>query len=165
MDWLVVVVQWLHILFGILWFGNALVVAVILIPSLNPLPVTVQREVGSRYGARATRVFDVVVPLVIVLGVVRGTLLGPIKSFDDVLGTAYGVTWLVALVSSILTFLWGKIAIEGAVARMNAAPLNADGTASRLLEDETARVKVIVGLELIGFLVIFTCMILMRFGR
>lgn len=164
MNWLVVVVQWVHILLGILWFGNALVVAIILIPSLNPLPITIQREVGSRYGARATRVFDVVVPLVIVLGIVRGTLLGPIKSFDDMLGTAYGVTWLLALIATILTFMWGKIAINGAVARMDAAPVNADGTASRQLEAETARVKLIVGLELIGFVVIFTCMILMRFG-
>ena len=165
MDWLVVGAQWLHVLLGIIWFGNSLVVAAILIPSLNPLPILTQREVGSRYGERATRLFDVLVPVVILLGVVRGTLLGQIKTIDDVFGTPYGITWLVALIAAIATFLWGKIAINGALRRMNAAPLNADGTASAELDAETARVKVVVVLELVGFLVIFTCMILMRFGQ
>ena len=165
MDWVVVGAQWLHVLLGILWFGNSLVVAAILIPSLNPLPILTQREVGSRYGERANRLFDVLVPVLIVLGVIRGTLLGPIKSVDDVLGTPYGVTWLVALVAAIATFLWGRVVINGALRRLNAAPLNADGTASAQLEAETSRVKVVVVLELVGFLVIFTCMILMRFGE
>jgi uncharacterized membrane protein len=165
MDWVVVGAQWLHVLLGIVWFGNSLVVAAILIPSLNPLPILTQREVGSRYGERATRLFDVLVPVVIVLGVIRGTLLGPIKSVGDVLGTPYGVTWLVALIAAIVTFLWGRIVINGALQRMNDAPLNPDGTATAELETETNRVKLVVVLELIGFLVIFTCMILMRFGQ
>lgn len=164
MDWVVVGAQWLHILLGVIWFGNSLVVASILIPSLNRLPIPVQREVGARYGERATAVFDVVVPALIVLGVIRGTLLGPIKDVGDVFGSPYGITWLVALVAAIATFLWGKYAISGAIARMNLAPVNADGTATAQLEAETARVKVVVMLELVGFLVIFTCMILMRFG-
>jgi uncharacterized membrane protein len=165
MDWVVVGAQWLHVLLGIIWFGNSLVVAAILIPSLNPLPILTQREVGSRYGERATRLFDVLVPAVIVLGMIRGTLLGPIKSAGDVLGTPYGVTWLVALIAAIVTFLWGRIVINGALQRMNNAPLNPDGTATAQLEAETARVKLVVVLELVGFLVIFTCMILMRFGQ
>jgi uncharacterized membrane protein len=165
MDWVVVGAQWLHVLLGIMWFGNSLVVAAILIPSLNPLPILTQREVGSRYGERATRLFDVLVPVLIVLGVIRGTLLGPIKSIGDVLGTPYGVTWLVALIAAIITFLWGRIVINGALQRMNDTPLNPDGTATAQLEAETNRVKLVVVLELVGFLVIFTCMILMRFGQ
>jgi uncharacterized membrane protein len=165
MDWVVVGAQWLHVLLGIIWFGNSLVVAAILIPSLNPLPIPTQREVGSRYGDHATRLFDVLVPVLILLGVIRGTLLGPIKSVGDVLGTPYGVTWLVALIAAIATFLWGRIVINGAIQRMNDAPLNADGTATAQLVAETNRVKLVVVLELVGFLVIFTCMILMRFGQ
>ena len=164
MDWVVVGAQWLHVLLGILWFGNSLVVAAILIPSLNRLPIPMQREVGSRYGEQATRLFDVLVPVLIILGVVRGTLLGPIKDVGDVFGSSYGITWLVALVAAIGTFLWGRIVINGALRRLNAAPLNADGTATPQLEAETGRVKLIVVLELVGFLVIFTCMILLRFG-
>jgi hypothetical protein len=79
-------------------------------------------------------------------------------------GSQYGITWLVALVAAIATYLWGRIAINGALRRMNDAPLNADGTATVQLEAATARVKLVVALELVGFLVIFTCMIVMRFG-
>jgi hypothetical protein len=164
MDWAVVVVQWLHIVLGIIWFGNALVVALILIPTLNPLPILTQRDIGQRYGDRATRIINVVGPTVIALGIIRGTLLGPIKSVEDVLGMAYGITWLVALITAVGVFLWGRYAIGGALERMNTAALNPDGTATAELEQATSRVKLVTVLELIGFFVIFTCMILMRFG-
>src|SRR3954454_3441340 len=154
----------MHIVLGIIWFGNALVVALILIPSLNPLPIPTQREVGGRYGDRATLIFDIVAPAVIVLGIVRGTLLGPIKTIDDVFATSYGLTWLIALVAAILVFLWGRFAIGGALRQMNAAPLNPDGTPTTELERATSRVKLVTVLELLGFFVIFTCMILMPFG-
>jgi len=165
MDWVVFGAQWLHVLLGIIWFGNSLVVATILIPSLNPLPIPMQREVGARYGERATRLFDVIVPALVILGVIRGTLLGPIKDVAAVFGTSYGVTWLIAFVAAIVTFLWGRIVINGAIQKMNAAPLNADGTATVQLESDTARVKLVVVLELVGFMVIFSCMILMGLDR
>lgn len=164
MDWLVFGVQWLHILLGILWFGNALVIAFIIIPVISRLPITTQREFGSHLGARADRLFLVVGPAVIILGIIRGTIFGPIKSADVLFGSAYGITWLVALIAAILTFLWGKYMIGGAVKAMDAVPLGPDGTGGPALVAATDRVKLIATLELIGFVVVFTCMILMRFG-
>ena len=164
MNWLVFVVQWLHVLLGIIWFGNSLILALVLIPTLNTLPIPVQRDVGGRYGERSTRLFDIVVPLIVVLGFIRGTLLGPIDSVDDVIGTPYGITWLVALVAATATFLWGRIVIVPAVRRMDAMPLDSAGGATPELKAATDQVKRVVVLELAGFLVIFTCMILMRLG-
>jgi uncharacterized membrane protein len=164
MDWIVVVVQWLHVLLGILWFGNALVLDVIVIPAINRLPVVAQREVASLIGARATPIFHVVVPLIVVLGITRGTLLGPIKDLDFLFGTAYGLTFLVALTVTILVYLWGLFVIIPALHAMNRVPLNADGSPTPELAVATNRLKAVVSLELIGFFVIFTCMILMRFG-
>ena len=54
MEWPVVAVQWLHVLLGILSFGNALVLDVIVIPAINRLPIVSQREVASYIGSRAT---------------------------------------------------------------------------------------------------------------
>jgi len=54
---------------------------------------------------------------------------------------------------------------QRALQRMNNARVNPDGTPTAELEAATARVKLVVVLELVGFLVIFTCMILMRFGQ
>lgn len=65
------------------------------------------------------------------------TLLGPINVLDALLGTVYGVTWLVALVVAVLTFLWGYFAITGGVRAMNVAPINADGSPTPELEAAT----------------------------
>jgi uncharacterized membrane protein len=164
MDWLIIPVQWLHVLLGILWFGNALVLDVIVIPAINRLPIVAQREISSHIGARATPLFHVVVPMIIVLGVIRGTFLGPIKTIEILLGSAYGLTWLVALGATILTYLFGLFAIVPALRRMDLAPVETDGSPTPELGTATNHVKRLVGLELLGFLIIFTCMILMRFG-
>src|SRR4051812_48492455 len=163
MDWITVTAQWLHVLLGIFWFGNALAVAAFLIPAVSTLPIPTQRLVGSRYAESAERTFNIVAPTVIVLGIIRGTLLGPIKSAET-LTTPYGYTWLIALVAAIATFLWGRFMIGGAARVMNTAPLAADGGPTPELEAATSRLKLVAVLELLGFVVIFTCMILMRFG-
>jgi uncharacterized membrane protein len=163
MDWITVGAQWLHVLLGIFWFGNAMAVAAFLIPAISPLPIETQRLVGSRYADIAERTFNVVAPTVILLGIIRGTLLGQVKSLES-LTTTYGYTWLVALVAAIATFLWGRFIIGGAARAMNAAPLDAHGGPTPALEAATSRLKRVAVLELLGFVVIFTCMILMRFG-
>ena len=164
MNWLLFVVQWLHVLLGILWFGNALVLDLIVIPAINRLPIVAQRQIGSYIGSRSTRLFHVIVPLIVVLGFIRGTVFGPIKSVDVLLGSAYGLTWLVALITVIATYLWGLLVIIPALHKMDSVPLNPDGTGTPELERATDRVKRVVSLELVGFFIIFTCMILMRFG-
>ncbi len=164
MDWIVISVQWLHVVLGILWFGNALVLDVIVIPAINRLPIVAQREISSQIGARATPIFHVVVPLIVILGIIRGTVLGPIKSTEVLFGSAYGLTWLTALSVTILLYLFGLFVIIPALRRMDLAALDPDGSPTPALVAATDRVKRLVALELIGFVVIFTCMILMRFG-
>jgi hypothetical protein len=51
-----------------------------------------------------------------------------------------------------------------ATQRLAAAPVNADGSPSAELDAALSRAKLVTVMELIGFLTIFTCMILMRFG-
>ena len=164
MDWAVVTVQWLHVLLGVLWFGTVLSLDVIVTPAVGRLPIVAQREISSVIGARATPIFRVIVPAIIVLGIVRGTIMGPLKTIDDVFGSAYGLTWLVALVVTLLTYLFGLRVIVPALREMDLAAVKPDGSATLELVRSTDRVKRLVGLELLGFLVIFTCMILMRFG-
>lgn len=164
MDWAVFTVQWLHILLAILWFGNTLSLATITIPALNRLPLVRQQEVGAVLGQQGLRVIDIVGPAVIILGIVRGTVFGPIRDTDALFGTAYGLTWLVALVVATATFLWGRYVIVPATRALAKAPVNADGTATAELSEALKRAKLVTVIELAGFLVVFTCMILMRFG-
>jgi uncharacterized membrane protein len=50
MDWLQVIVQWLHVFLGIFWFGSTLYSDVILIPAVTSLPIARQREVVAPSG-------------------------------------------------------------------------------------------------------------------
>jgi len=163
-NWLAFVVQWLHVLLAILWFGNSLSLATITIPALNRLPLVRQQEVGALLGQQGMKVIDVVAPAVILLGIVRGTVFGPIRDADALFGTAYGITWLVALVLAIATFIWGRFVIVPATLSLTRAPVNADGSPTPELEAALDRAKRVTVLELVGFLAIFTCMILMRFN-
>lgn len=98
--------QWLHVLLAILWFGYSLSFAAITIPALSRLPLVQPRAIGGLLGGRGLRVVDVVGPAVIILGVLRGTAFGPIKDAGTLLGTAYGITWLLALNVAVGVFLW-----------------------------------------------------------
>jgi uncharacterized membrane protein len=166
-DWLLFATQWLHVLLGITWFGAAITSNLIFIPALTRLPLDRQREMGGHYGDQAAKVLNIAAMGVILLGILRGTVYGQIRSLDA-LTTTYGITWLVALIVATATFLWGKRVIEPAIARMNAVPVSdafqADGQASPAMVAAVDTVKRVAGLELLGLIRSFTCMILMRFG-
>jgi len=162
-DWLQFIVQWLHVLLGILWFGAALYTDVILIPAISAFSLEKQRELGAALGVRGTAVFRIVGPAIIVLGFVRGTVFGPIKSIDA-LTTAYGITWLVALVVALALYRWAFTTYAGALKALTTVPLAPDGSATPEVVAATERVKRLAVLELVFFFVIFTCMVLMRFG-
>jgi hypothetical protein len=69
---------------------------------------------------------------------------------------------------SLATFLWGHFAVGQAARHLEAFPLaevmKPGGTAALAFASQVQRVKLLALLELHGFFVIFTCMILMRFG-
>ena len=167
MDWLQLAVQWLHVFLGVFWFGSTLYVDFVLIPGLQTLTPGKAREAGAAVGAQGVKVILPVAVLTILLGVIRGTVFGPIKSLEE-LGTIYGITWLVALVAAIATLYWGLRVLSPAVEKLNAVPdseaTQADGTPSPRLAAIIGDIKRKVALELIGFFIVFTCMILMRFG-
>ena len=155
MNWIQFGVQWLHVLLGIVWFGYALSIYFLVSPAVVALPEPAQRDTWGRLGALAARVLPGVAGLVVLLGILRGTVFGPIDSLDALFGTAYGLTWLVALIVTI------GLVVHGARFR---------GPATEGLKDApdlaraAARVRRLATADLAGFAVVFTCMILMRFG-
>jgi uncharacterized membrane protein len=103
---LTLLVQWLHILAGVIWFGGYVLIDFALWPALlrQPAPearatfVVIAKYVGPLMALSGS--------LVVLLGIVRGTVLGPIKSLDALFGTAYGLTWLAALVIALFLSVW-----------------------------------------------------------
>ena len=167
MDWLQFAVQWLHVLAAITWFGAVIYTDFILIPAITTLPPREQRMAGAAIGRQSVRVIMGAATAVIVLGILRGTVFGQIRSLDA-LTTTYGLTWLLALVLSIVTYFWGLRVIVPAVERFNAFDLEQatlpDGSQNPVMASLVADIKRKTMLELLFFVAIFTCMILMRFG-
>lgn len=155
MNWFQFVVQWLHVLLGVLWFGYALSMFFLVSPALAELPEAQGRITSARLGAIGAKVFPIVAVLVLLLGVLRGTILGPIDSLDYLFGTAYGWTWLVALVGTLALFYTGARHIGPLFEGLKDAP---DYGAS------AAKLRRVSAIDLGIFVVVFTCMILMRFG-
>lgn len=155
MNWFQFGVQWLHVLLGILWFGYNLSMAFLIAPPLNSMPEEQLREIYRRLGAVGARVFPIVGVLVVLLGIIRGTALGPIDSVQAAVTTTYGITWLVALAGTLALFFNGARYVGPGFAALADAPdFRAAG----------ARLQVFTRIDLALFFVIFTCMILMRFG-
>jgi uncharacterized membrane protein len=166
--WMIMLVHWLHVFLGIFWFGSLLYVGFVLVPSLRRLPLEQQRTIPGVVNAQAERVLFPIAILVVILGLVQGTILGPVRSLGSLLGTAYGFTFLVAALVAVATVVWGSVIVTGAIRRLEAFPLEGVRMpGSKVALDFAAqmqRVRLFVLIELLGFLVIFTCMILMRFG-
>jgi uncharacterized membrane protein len=152
------VVQWLHIIVSIFWFGSVLFTDIVLMPGIAKMSPAAQMEFGVSVGSRVSRIMIPAGLLSIALGVVRGWLFGDIGSVDDLFGTTYGLAWLVAFIASVVTYAWGIFMITPAVEAI-ARETNPEAAVAGI-----GRVKGLVLIELLGFLVIFTTMIVMHYA-
>lgn len=152
MDWAQFAVQWLHILAGTFWFGGMLFANFIVVPAVMALPAGTQGSVMHAIGVQGNRIIPWVAGATIVLGVVRGFAFGDLTGVED-LGSAYGIYWLIGLIAAVATFAWGMWVTGPAAEKV---------TSGQASPAEIARVRTYALLELLGFFVIFTTMILMH---
>jgi uncharacterized membrane protein len=152
-DWLTVAVQWLHVLLGITWFGYAIAMYFFVTPALRALPESEARATNSRLGEIGLRAFPIISALVLILGVLRGTLFGRIQSFEA-LTTTYGIVFLIALLGTLGLIFTGARYI---------GPITRDLRDTPDFGASVARLERISRIDLGLFAVVFTCMILMRF--
>jgi hypothetical protein len=91
-----------------------------------------------------------------------------VRSLDFLFGTAYGIAFLIASLAAVVTLLWGHFAVGRAARHLEVFLLTevmkSGGTVAVAFAAQVQRVKLLTLLELLGFFIIFTCMILMRFG-
>ncbi|MDQ6919136.1 MAG: hypothetical protein M3Z98_07230 [Candidatus Dormibacteraeota bacterium] len=151
--WLLVAVQWLHVLFAITWFGASLTFSFMIIPAAARLPEAEQASWWTAYIGVATQVFAIAAGGTIVFGIARGIAGGVLSQ----LGTPYGITWIVALVLGIALGVWGARLTGPTTERIGRS------SATDLARNVAAATR--IGLiELAGFFLLFTMMIAMRFG-
>lgn len=155
---LTVIIQWLHVLLGIMWFGSNLYSNIILIPAIGKLPLSEQQKIGGLLGPATSKVIAPVAGLVVLIGFLRGTFFGSLHSIGAVFGSAYGITWFISLLLGIGLILWGSLIIGPRAGALNTAK------SPEAYAKVFGELKVFAILEILGFFAIFTCMILMRFG-
>lgn len=153
---LLVLVQWLHILMGITWFGGYIFMDFALWPALLRRPPTEAQATLSAIVPYVGRLMAASGTLVVLLGIIRGTVFGPIKSLDYLFTTAYGITWLVALFVALILTAWGASWRERILGPVWEGDRVKDGAAGRL--------RAGAAYELTCFGVVLACMVLMGVG-
>lgn len=154
MIWVQAVLQWLHVFFAIFWFGAVLTIDFLVVPTVQGVSPQVQQAFGGAFGQRAPKIITPVAITTIALGIIRGVTGGVLGN----LGSAYGLTWIAALVLGIGLASWGYFVITPAAEKLQQTALGADFDAA------VARIKVLTVSELFGFALILVFMIAMRFG-
>jgi uncharacterized membrane protein len=145
--------QWLHVVFAILWFGSVLFTNIVLFPGLKTLAprdeAAVLALLRTGRGYRTALVMSIGT---VSLGILRGVVGGVLQSLD----TAYGVTYLAALVIGLAMVGW----LLFNPFRLRLQSMQPSPEADLLAR----RQQLFSNVYLAGFPVIFTLMIAMRFG-
>ncbi len=152
--WVVAILQWLHVFFGIFWFGSTLTIDFLVVPTLQSLPPPVQQAFGGALGKRAPRVITPIAVTTIVLGLIRGIAGGVIGRLDSL----YGLTWVAAFFLGTGLLVFSLRVLGPAVERLQQTAPGAEFDAA------LARTKRLTVSELGGFLIVLVLMIAMRFG-
>ena len=125
MSALAIVVHWVHVLGAAVWFGAQAFLFAALWPALLGRPVPEARALLQAVAPRMARLMGWAGPVVMLSGLLRGTLFGPLRTWRALVGTAYGHTFLVALA------LVGALTAYGGRARAGFAARVFDGGAYR----------------------------------
>jgi len=151
---LLAVLQWLHVLGGIFWFGGVLTTDFVVLPAVMKLPSAAQHAFVAAFAQLAERIVIPVATMTILLGLVRGIVGGVLGS----LATAYGVTWIAAFVVGTSLLLFGVRILTPAANKLLEMPPGPEFDAA------LPRIRRLTLAELAGFGVILVLMIAMRFG-
>ena len=153
---LTLLVQWLHILSGVIWFGGYVLIDFALWPALLRRPAAEARMTFAALEKYIGPLMALSGSLVVLLGIVRGTVLGPIKSLDALLGAAYGLTWLTALILALFLTVWG--------ARWHDRLVGPAWEGDQLRPGAIERQRAATILEMACFGAILVCMVLLGAG-
>jgi putative copper export protein len=151
-----IIVQALHVLAAIVFFGGFIYSAVIIWPDLLRRPPIEAKAALAAFEKPMGILMASAGHTLIWLGLLRGTYLGPIQSLDVLLHTGYGHTFLTALVLTV-----GFMAHSGMMrARIPQRVWDGD----RLRPEAARYITRYHTIALIWLLLILLCMIAMRFG-
>ncbi len=151
-----VFVQWLHILAGVVWMGGSVIFALVVYPMLFERPKDDARAMYEHMAKPMGVLMAVCGNLTPLLGLLRATVMGPIKSLAQLWETSYGVTFCVAFALSAFLAAHGARTSDRIPALLEGEGVISKAVGRSLMRDAWVSV--------FGFVLVLTCMVLMRFG-
>ncbi|MNK92295.1 hypothetical protein D3C87_1124150 [compost metagenome] len=149
-------VHWLHVVAAIIWVGAQIYSALVLWPTLLRRPAGEARGLYEAMAVPAMRLMGPAGMVLLITGILRGTWLGPVRSFEFLIATPYGLTFLTSIGLVVLLMAIGG----GPPARLHERIWDGgvvrEGAAAYLTR------KSALSLALLGGILV--CMVLMRFG-
>lgn len=100
-------VEWFHILFAATWLGSAVFLTFVVWPSILNHPARESRVFFDAFNRRLGPLMNFSGRATLTLGIVRGTWLGQIRSWNILFTTSYGLTWLTALLTTLVVIVYG----------------------------------------------------------
>lgn len=167
MDVGLVLVQFIHILGGAAWLGGSILANLVLLPFLFRQPPDHRRDLIRNVVLGPERLMIGAAVIGGAMGIVRGTVFGPIRSVAA-LGTGYGMIWLTAILITV-----GVFAVGGAYTSRAARRLidddglwvgSAKGEVSPEFVATAGRLRAGFRIELLGILVVLALMAGLRFA-
>lgn len=164
MDAGLALVQFLHILGGAAWLGASVFASLVLLPFVFGQPIERQRNLVRAVVLGPERLLIGAALLAAVMGVVRGTVFGPIRSIEA-LGSPYGIVWLAAIAVTVAIFAVGGLVTSPAARRLAgddalwAVPTE-EGAAARRA-DTVRRLRLGFALELSGIVFVLALMVVL----
>ncbi|WP_223587527.1 hypothetical protein [Neobacillus bataviensis] len=140
---------------GVFWLGSVLFVDFLLMPVISSLEPKYQSAVMKPLGKRASGVMITVSTLTILSGIGIGFKIG----IFDRLSTTYGTYYITSLCIAIVLWFWGLFVLTPTEKKLRQYK---EGTPE--FSKQLAKLKMLIMTELIGMLVLFVFMVLMRFA-
>lgn len=165
MDPVVVIVHFLHVAGGAAWLGGSVFANFFLVPYTLRQPEERQRDLIGTLLVGPERLMIGAALLVVVTGLVRGTLLGPIAG-PEALGRPYGLVWLVSIAVIALVFTTGGRLTGPAIRRLaQDDDLWDDRLAAAVNQRDALWRRLVIGfrVELGGILGVLGLMVILRY--
>lgn len=153
---LIILVQWLHILGAIAWVGGYIFATFVLWPAIFRRPAPEAHAFFSAISVPISKFLNISAQVTFWLGLLRGTWLGQIRSFETLVGTGYGHLFMTAIILTLIA-----VVMSARMSKKQEAWVW-EGESFRAGAAQKVRRSYIIVLGLLA--VVLVCMVLMGMG-
>ncbi len=148
-----IVVQYLHVMFGSILIGSAVYMHFVLWPGILSRPSAEAKAFYEGILKKTSILMASSGGMTFLLGILRGTLFGPIHTAKD-MGTPYGIAFSIAMTATLILLIFAP--------RIGPTLLKKVWDGNKFAPNAEKTVNAMSLVPLVALLVILLCMVLMR---